>query len=294
MRLKAVPALIETTAEAHPLLVGAAVVAIGVSAYYYTRTPTQALDADPNASTQYAYTYGMPMVVPGSVGGIATGVVDSITNPAAPGTGVTTPTTGGIADVSNLDIFNFEKLKEEHDYDLASRSLDAQLQIALVNASTAALGIQATNWQTSANLAAQFLRSGQQFFSGSVGGQTFAFLGSGALTPGQGKKSIKYQAQQNAFFMSLLNNSTIQSIIGGSNNVVQSSTGSLPASTLGGATATASGSSGGSSSIAASLSSASASSGQSSTYDTSAYQAASVGTGGGRASGGGFVGSVSY
>src|SRR4051812_30987910 len=109
MRLKAVPAEAIGFVENHALAfaVGGAIL---VGGYFYIVNHQSAaanMNADPFASTQAAYTYGMPMVNSGSGG-----IVDAISNPNATVPNATdSGTTGG---VSNLDLFNFEQLKESH------------------------------------------------------------------------------------------------------------------------------------------------------------------------------------
>lgn len=262
------------------MLAIAGAVAIGAGIYYYHNnvSPSDYLDADPMASTQMGYSYGMPMVVPQ---GVASGIVDAVSNPAA---GTAGGDIGG--GLTNLDVFNFEVLKEAHDYDLASRALDANLNIALVNADIAMQGIQATNWQTSANLANAFIRSGQQFVAGNVGGQTFAFLGTGTLP------EFGNAARRQAVFQSTL--AWVQQMYsGGFTSGIQSGSGSLSVTPYGGSTSTASGSPTGSTSIASTVSGSSAGSGGTAVYDPSAYQAPAVGGSGGGGEGG-IVGSQSY
>lgn len=298
MRIKAIPAIVENAVAVHPVIAIAGVAALGLGVYHYANrsNPAAALDASPTASTQQSFSYGMPQVLP--IGG-ATGMIDAITNPiansstapASTGTIGTTSGTGStvssIADaggLTNLDIFNFEKLKEQHDFDLANMTLAANLAIAQSNADIAMMGIQSANWTAGVGLAEAFIRSGQQFVAGDIAGMTFAFLSTGApLKFDPSKYASRNQAAmaqinaQQSSFNSLLNNSFVQSLMGGSN--VQSNSGSLSIAPTGSATFASSMPSSGSFSAPTTVSSTSANSSSPSTYDTSAYQPSSYGTG---------------
>ncbi len=274
MRFKAIPMAAVKIATAHPLLIGgaAAVAAIGGYKYYSGTISTSSGDSDiepdPMASTQAGYSYGLPMVLPfgGSAGGgSAGGVVDTISGASGGG-------------VSNSDLFNLELLKENHDYDLANKSLDAQLAIAATNAQIALAGIQASNYQTSAQLANSFLMSGSQFAAGNIAGMTFAFLSSGPTQSSKKKKKNKQIQQNFNNFTSLLNNSTVQALLGMNN--VQSSTGSVTNATGSGTTSTNTGSTSGSTSTTSTLSNTSTSSTSTST-NTSGGETAFYGGGGG-------------
>lgn len=299
MRLKAIPAVVEHAMAVHPVLAVIGVAAVGFGAYQYVnnRTPATSSNDSSVASTQQGFSYGMPQVMP--VDG-ATGMIDALTNPnqgsatdpastsvagAGGSTGSTTGTIANAGGLTNLDIFNFEKLKEEHDYSLATMTLAANMAIAQSNADIAAMGIQSANWTAGASLAEAFIRSGQQFVAGNVGGMTFAFLGTGTplkFDPSQyASRNQAAMAQINAqqtSFSNLLNSSVVQSLLGNSN--VQSSSGSLSVAPTGSTMFASSMPTLGGTSSSSSLSGLSASSTSAPTYDASAYQPSSYGGGG--------------
>lgn len=262
MRIKAVPQMAIKAVSAHPYILGGALAVTALIGYrYYMASGDFAADSGglDYANSAFAYTYGMPMVVPGGSGG---GIVDSVGGGGAVG-----DTAGG--GVNQSALLDFEILKEGHDYDLASRTLDANLAIAAVNADVAMAGLATQQLQAQMGLAQSFLNSTSQFMVGQIGDLTFQFLGTKAQNPVH-----EWQYKQ---FNLLLKNAGVQSLFGltpqtGPTNVT-STLSSLNVSSLSGATSSgSSGSSGGSSFTSAGTSSA-GSSGGTSTGDGGSFEA---------------------
>lgn len=265
MHIKAIPADISKFAGAHPLMVGAAVVAI-VAGGLYLRSGSTAADAMPGGafSTDADYSsfsYTVPSLLPnqGGGGGMGGGIVDSMT--AAQGA-------GGLSS-NDSALLAFEYYKEDHSFALSTTDLSNQIAIAGLNADIARASVDASLYATNASLASSWMQSNSQFSSGSIGNLTFAFLGTGR---NEGNRGTGQRYTQN--FNSLLGNSTIQSILGlGSSSTTapvsasgalsyeaQSAAGNSTVVAYGGATvtpATQSGTSGGATSVTSGSSSGS-------------------------------------
>lgn len=203
MHIKAIPADIGKFAGAHPLMVGAAIVAVVAGGLYLRggsaiASPSGASSADAGYSS---FSYTVPSIIPNGGGGGAS-LVDSATAQSA----------GGLSS-NDSALLSFEYYKEDHNFALATTDLANQIAIAGLNADVARASVAANLYSTNIGLAQSFLMSGKQFAAGKIGDFTFAFLGQSPAS-GSSKKARRMAGVNNAQFNSLLNNSTIQSLLG--------------------------------------------------------------------------------
>jgi len=260
MHIKAIPGDVADFAADHALVLGIAALALVGGVVYLRNNSAIAPDADPAAATQPTYGssfnagYGF---APLSTGGIVT---DTGAGGSGGGTAVESTFNSGIQAALdqqtlslNQQMFDFEKTKQKDNLSLSYAQLSANMSIAALNADLAYQGIQASNYQTSSQLAQSFMMSGQAISMGSItapdGSTTnFAFNGVSADTLKKSKSTKNYlSALQASGFNDYFKAQTTGSV----NNVTQSSGGSGAASPYASTTASASMQSGGSAIVAA-------------------------------------------
>lgn len=166
MRFKAIPSDVAATVKAHPALAVAGVALLIGGAYLYTRAP---IDSGDNSSgSDYGsyiapVTYDLPLSVAGAgafsqVGSVAQDLGSDSNTAVDPNT------------VSTKDLFDFEKLKEQHDYDLSLMQLQQNADITAANTTLGLAGIQASNFSAAASLAASMFQSGATSLIGAIFG----------------------------------------------------------------------------------------------------------------------------
>ncbi len=208
MHIKAIPADISKFASAHPLMIGAAVVAV-VAGGLYLRGGGTAADVMPGGASSAdagfsSFSYTVPSILPNSGGGGGgSGIADSVTAPQG---------AGGLSSNDNA-LLSFEYYKENHNFALATTDLANQIAIAGLNADVARASVDASLYSANIGLAQSFMMSGQQFSTGRIGNFNFAFLGQ-APARGTNKGARRMASINNMQFNSLLRSPTIQSLLG--------------------------------------------------------------------------------
>jgi len=162
MRLKAIPAEAVGAVKAHPII---AVVALGAAGFLYygysankAAAQSDTTTVDPNSAYGSYMSYSAPLVYTPNVS--ASGGADLGTSG--------TVAIGG--NVTQTDLLNFEKIKEDHSYALQQLTLKQQADIAAANAAVQLAGVSSANYQAASALAQTFMLSGNDLGGGIVQG----------------------------------------------------------------------------------------------------------------------------
>lgn len=178
MRLKAIPGDIADAVKDNPIMLVGGLAVIGLGAYLYMANPAPVEPVESYDGSSYLGSYsGFMPISTGVSGGLNAGsaggtVVSSITNPPA---GAETPEVG---QVTTRELFDFEKLKETHDYELAIAQLQQNADITAANAALSMASLQASMFGASASLASSMLASGNTSLLGAFfgpNGETWSF-----------------------------------------------------------------------------------------------------------------------
>lgn len=165
MRTKAIPAEIVDTVKAHPAIsIGVAVLAAFLAYGYYANQQDAAAANSANASYDTSGAYGSYMSYSAPL------VYTPYTTATDSSGGSTSSGSVSLDVVSQSDLLDFEKLKEQHSYDLQLATLKQQADIAAANSTLQLAGINSANYQAASALAQTFMLSGNDLGGGLVTG----------------------------------------------------------------------------------------------------------------------------
>lgn len=238
MRFKAIPSDVAATVTAHPALTVAGVALLLGGAYVYTRPVNSPAPDNSYNPTDGNYlspvAYNLPLATSGASG---FSEVSSVSQNIPPtGTELTAVDPNS---VSTRELFNFEKLKEQHSYDLTLMQISQNADISAANATLNLQGIQASNFSAAINLATSIFRSGATSLIGAIfgpNGESYSF-GLAQTLVADGKKKTKNAGilASNEQGQSALAN-FLSSMNKGSNNATFTGIGTSPNATYRGAT----------------------------------------------------------
>lgn len=143
----------------NPFITTGVIVVFGLGAYLYMRSPVE--EGTPTVYDAFGGTgYSSPTAYPindisGDLVGYGGGGSSTYFDPNA---------------VTDREIFDFEVLKEGHDYELSMETLKRNTDIALANATLQLQGIQASNFGSAALLASSMLASNSTSVIGAIVG----------------------------------------------------------------------------------------------------------------------------
>lgn len=228
MRFKSIPDDAIKFVEQNPYAIGGVVLAAVFGIYLYSHnatSPASAADTtyDPYSALSLGYSAPIAYPVSASVGGMS-GSIGGTSTGIDPGA------------VTNKDLFDFEKLKQADDYDLALKTLEYNSNIAIANATLSMAGIQQSNFTAAAQLAASIVGSQATSLTGAIfgpGGNLLLAYGNAQTLSSTSKnsKTLAANATANQLGQSAFNNFLAQI---GNMNVSQSGSSGSNGSTISG------------------------------------------------------------
>lgn len=199
MRLKSIPDDAVKIVENHPYVVGGIVLAAVVGIYLHSSNSANTQSAADTSYDPYAALnlgYSAPIAYPVASNGGTSGTIGGTSSSFDPGA------------VTQKDLFDFEKLKSQQDYELALSTLEYNSNVAIANATLGMAGIQASNFTAATQLAQSIVGTQATSLTGAIFGPSGLILAyGGAQTLASTSKNSKTlaanaianQAGQSAF-----------------------------------------------------------------------------------------------